>query len=362
MSNNEGARDLNEVRNLNIPASIADLKVAPGDDRGRAAAIAKIRAHTGNAPKLAVVTPEPKAQASIDPDVVVDEPIEVAPQISEDAPAPVSKRSLKADDLDEIIVTIDGEDKVLSQEELKRGAAFLAANNKRAEELAREKKALEAEKAALAAKASQEVNDLSNEIATREKRNSQLDEWLEYAYSNNYTALNLPDGRKNVSVAQLENERKANELSIRRSQTRAQQKQAEIDAQQTSFREAQRAILLEKDPDITNRLDDIASYLQRAGFDEGDANLLVNAKAELVLLLDKARKYDNALNSTPEKKKASQTKVISKSGVRSEASTPLGNSNMAKWQETVQSARPGSSEYVNALRNIRQTQRAQSHR
>ena len=361
MSNNEGARDLNEVRDLRIPASISNLAVMPGDDKGKADAIAKIRAFTGKTKEAPQVEHVEPVVGSNEPQGVIDEPQEVAPPL-EGAQQTVSKRSLKADDLDEIIVTIDGEDKVLTSEELKRGAAFLAANNKRAEELARDRKFLEAEKTALAVKASKEVNDLTSEIATREQRNSQLDEWLEYAYRNNYTALNLPDGKKNVSVAALENERKANELAIRRSQTKAKEKQAEIEAQQASFREAQRAILLEKDPDITNRLDDIASYLERSGFDRDDAQLLINAKAELVLLLDKARRFDNALNSTPEKKKASQTKVISKSGIRSEASAPTINSNVDKWQQVVNSARPGSSEYINALRNIRQTQRSQSRR
>ena len=355
-------RNLGEATAINIPDAVRNLPtVMPGDDTGRADAIRKIREATGKVvplkPQQNIATQDASPEvsdANDAPQIEVEEP-EVT---YSDAQEAVSKRSLKVDELDELVMDFDGEEIVLSKDDLKKGAGLYKANNKKAEELAHERKALEAEKAALAAKASNEVNDLQREIATRETRNSQIDEWLEYAYRNNYVSLKFPDGSQ-VQVAKLENERKANELAIRRSQTTASKKQQEIEESRRSFIESQRQILKAADPQIEDRLDDIASYLKRAGFTEDDANVLVNAKAELVLLLDKARKYDNALNSTPEKKKASQTKVISRGSSRSESpTTPQGNSNVAKWQEVVRSAPQGSSQYVEALRNIRKLQRA----
>ena len=349
-------RDIGDATAI-ITDAVGNIPVVmPGDEVGRADAIAKIRAAMG---KSVPAKPEPPVATQAEPssDTLIAEQDEQPVISTLDDASTVSKRSTKLEelDLDEIILDFDGEELALSKEDLKKGAGLYKANNQKSEELARERKALEAEKAALAAKAGDEVRVLNDELAKRQNRTSQLDELLEYAYDNKYAALKFPDGKVS-QVADLEREHKANTLAIARLQKQAQAKEKEVQESRENFIRQQREILMQKDPTITKRLDDIASYLKRGGFEDHHADTLINADARLVLLLDKARKYDDALNATPEKKKASQTKVISKPN-RSE-NRGAADGHYVQLQKDLSSAAPGSSQYREALKALRMAERA----
>jgi hypothetical protein len=348
-------RDIGDAVAIPEGRDFIGLNVQTGDEVGRAEAIRKIREASNKTPASSV-EPQSAIQITDDQEALDDssspDELEVEPPIGTDAEQSVSKRSLKLDELDELIIDFEGEELTLSKDDLKKGVGLYKVNNKKAEELAREKKALEAQKAEVAQRASQEISSFGTDIANREQRNRQIDELLEYAYANKYTSLTFKDGSK-TTVNDLEYERKANELAIRRIETQAEQKRKELETYSAEWRERQEAILREKEPEILMRLDDIANYLERLGFSESESQALINADAKLVLALDRARKYDNALNSKGERKKSVQTKVISKSTSQAGARTGAVNSNLSNWQEVLSKSPAGSTQYREALKHIR---------
>lgn len=330
------------------PDGLLGLNVTPGDKEGLAKAVALIHEKTGTKPVTENATPKKTAASEVNTSADDDD---TDAQSKQDA-STVSKRSLKLDELDELIMSFDGEELVLSKEELAKGAGLYRKNNERAEELAKEKKALEAERVAYAAKASNELSGMTDELASVDTRLSQLDEWLEFAYRNNHNALRLKDGSV-VEVSKLEKEAKGLELSKRKLERRAEEKKQEILEASAKFRAEQETILAKLDAELPKRRDELAAYLEKIGFNSEEANSLVHAKAELVYLLDKARKFDMALNAKPEKKVGQQTKTISRPSTRDGVSSGGAENEVSALRQKVQSAKVGTHDYMNALKELR---------
>ena len=372
MISEKDGRNLDDAKPLDIPNSVANLKVEPGDDRGRAAAIARIKQATSKLPaqdtKQAIQTQNTSVDAPLEvsdePTLVTDESEDVASTVAEqdiapnDSPTPVTKRSVALDDLDELIFTHKGQEIILSKDELAKGAGLYAANNLKAEELARERKAVAAEKATWAAKASQEATATSNDIQTLENRNNQLDEWLAIAYKANAPALKMQDG-STIEVKHLENEQKANAITIKKLNLQKEQKAKELEQYAADYRERRDAQLRERDSKLADNLDGLAHYLKKTGdFSEQQANFLAyDTEVGLLTLIDKARKYDAAINAAPQRKKVTETKVISRGSSRNERVANTTSNHIQKLRETVSKATPGSSAYVNGLRELRKAQR-----
>ena len=344
-------RNIGEAIPINVDAIAHIPNVANSTPQEKRDAVSQAHAILrGNAP----AAPDIPIQEGIEPESESLDVVHEEPQHSKDAQQ-VSKRSLRVDDLDadELIVNIDGEEVALSKEDLKKGAGLYEANNKKSRELAQDKKALEAEKAVLAVKISQEVEQTSNEINRLSGKQDQINDVLAYAYERGYDTVKFKDGTS-AQVAHLEKEHRANTIRIERLNKARASKQAEAQRAAENYVAQQRETMRNIDPTLENRLTDIESYVKSLGFNDAEARHLLNVDARFILALDKARKYDGALSSKGEKREPSQTRTINRTTGRSENAAynaPISS----EWQK-VFAAGPKHPQYRESLKNIRMAQ------
>ena len=119
------------------------------------------------------------------------------------------------------------------------------------------------------------------------------------------------------------------------------------------FIRVQDEVLETKAPNVKKARNDITKFLERQGFTKEESQALAHAKAELLILFDKAMKYDNAINSqSKEKKVSTNTKVIKQSSRLAGRGTLQNSSQTTRIQELQSLGTKANADQLRELRRL----------
>jgi len=344
---------------------------APQDDAGRAEYLQKIRA-LRNSEKAAPAEPEAVKKAPVSQPEVIDPPEEEDLQqdaIQSDEPrdaevsdspgdTPSNRTRLSKDDLKDYEIPVtneNGEIEYLSYDEFEKTVGTYSKQNKRARELAEREREVEAIKTKLVEEQTRIVNQTTGQEAKLQSRYQWVQQSLEHAAKYGIDVVEFEDGTKK-KVTQLIAEKAAIESNYQKLQSRKEEAKRSIERAREDFIKEQDRILEERAPNVKKARADIAKFLERNGFTSEESNALAYSKAELLMLIDKAMRYENATKSqTKEKKVAQNTKVLKQPSRLSGRGTPANSPVMSRMQE-LQSK--GTRATANELRELRRLQLA----
>lgn len=310
------------------------------DDNARGEYLQKLRALRQTS-KEAVPSNVPDKPADIQPDTTIDlpedEPSQDAIQPQSEVTDKTSARTrLSKDDLKEYEIPVtneDGEVEYLSYEDFEKTVGLYSKQNKRARELADREREVEALKTTLLSESTQVVDRVNSQEIQMTERYKWVQDSLAFAHQHGVDIVKFEDG-SSKKVTQLIAEKTAIETQAAKLQNERQQAQSRIELAQKDFIKAQDAILEERAPNVKKSRNDIAKFLERQGFTTVESQALAHSKAELVILIDKAMKYENAINSqSKEKKVSTNTKVIKQSSRLAGRGTPQNSSSTTRMQE-----------------------------
>jgi hypothetical protein len=318
------------------------LAVPPmNDENGRAEYIAKIRA-LRNAPAKAEPQPQPQPKAEVVQPEPVDTPAE--PELSADAidePSEVvdtasSRTRLSPEDLAEYEIPVtdeDGNTQYLSYDEFQKTVGLYSKQNKRARELAEREREVEALKTNLISQNAAVIDQTTAQEAQMTERYQWVQNSIAFAHQHGVDVINFEDGTSKKLTALIA-EKTALENAYNGLQAKKTQAQRQLEAAQQDFIKAQDEVLEKRAPNIKKSRADIAKFLEREGFTQAEANALAHAKAELLVVIDKAMRYDNAQNSQPkERKVSSNTKVLKQPSRLAGRGTPVNSQSNTRMQE-----------------------------
>ena len=214
------------------------------------------------------------------------------------------------------LVRIDGEDYEVSLEELQSGYQRQKDYTKKTQEISEARKAAEAQQAEL--------------IATQEDfiQKAQMADQLLNRDLNKYKSVDWEALKQEDPVGYVQKQIEIGELNQARQQLRDQAQQVFESNQkaqreeQAKMLEAERKEMLKLFPDwrdsdkATSQQSNIINYARELGY--VDTELAMITRAKDLLVLDKARKYDEMIKDTGEittKKKPAMRKVIKSKGV-----------------------------------------------
>jgi hypothetical protein len=329
------------------------------DEAGRAEYLAKIRA-LRNKPSEEVV---PTAPATVDaqPDTEVsadfDEPVTDAMLPATEVTDTASNRTrLSQEDLADYEIPVTDEDgnvTYLSYDEFNKTVGTYSKQNKKLRELAEREREVDALKTKLVEENSRVLQNSDVQESKLNERYQWVQNSLLHAHKYNVDTIEFEDGTRR-SVAQLVAEKTALESNYNSLQLAKSKAQESLKQAQEDFIRAQDKILEERAPTLKKSRADISKFLERQGFTSEESNALAHAKAELVILLDKAMKYENAQRGqVKEKKVASNTKVIKQPSRLAGRGTLANSPSVSRAQEL---QRLGSKATPDQLRELRRLQ------
>lgn len=332
------------------------------DEAGRAEYLQKIRA-LRNTSKEAVTSnaKEPEVAPVIQPDTEVDQPVD---EPSRDAIQPEtevqdtssSRTRLSKDDLKDYEIPVtneDGEIEYLSYDEFEKTVGLYSKQNKRARELADREREVEALKSTLLTESTNIVNKVNQQEVQLTERYQWVQNSLAFAHQHGVDVVKFEDG-STKKVTQLIAEKTAIETQAAKLQAERTAAQQKLERASQDFIRAQDDVLEQKAPTVKKARNDITKFLERQGFTKEESSALAHSKAELLILIDKAMKYESAINSqSKEKKVSTNTKVIKQASRLAGRGTPANSSQTTRIQE-LQSL--GSKAKPDELRELRRLQ------
>ena len=175
---------------------------------------------------------------------------------------------------------------------------------------------------------------------------------LAFAHKHGVDVIKFEDGTSK-KVTQLITEKTALENQYTTLSQRKQQAQMKIQQAQFDFVAQQDQILEQRAPNIKKARNDISKYLERSGFTAEEAAALAFSKAELLMVIDKAMKYENASRSQPkEKKVASNTKVLKQPSRLAGRGTPQNSPSTSRMSELQSLGSKASPDQLRELRRL----------
>jgi hypothetical protein len=328
------------------------------DDAGRAEYIKKLREM--RTPAKAEPESQPQTVA-VQPDLDTETPDVDSSTDAVDTPARVtdtssSRTRLSPSDLAEYEIPVTDEDgnvQYLSYDDFNKTVGLYSKQNKRSRELADKEREVEALKTNLISQNAATVNAVSAQETQMTERYQWVQNSIAFAHQHGVEVIQFEDGTSKKLTALIA-EKTALENSYNQLQVKKSQAQQALDAAQQDFIRAQDKVLDERAPNVKKSRNDIAKFLEREGFSSAEANALAHAKAELLMVIDKAMKYDNAQNSqTKERKVSTNTKVLKQPSRLAGRGTPVNSPSNTRMQE-LQSL--GTKAKPDELRELRRLQ------
>jgi hypothetical protein len=311
------------------------------DDNARAEYLQKIRA-LRNPPKEAEpAAPQPQAEVvDVQPDDVPStdyvEPPEDAIVDSQTQDTQSNRVRLSPDDLRDYEIPVTDENgnvTYLSYEEFDKTVGLYSKQNKRARELADREREVDALKNQLLSEQGNVIQQTSAQELAMAQRYQWIQNSLAFAHKHGVDVVKFEDGTTK-KVTQLITEKTALETQYNNLSQRKQQAQLKIQQAQMDFVAQQDQILDQRAPNIKKARNDISKYLERNGFTAEEAAALAFSKAELLMVIDKAMKYENAGRSQPkEKKVASNTRVLKQPSRLAGRGTPVNSPSTSRISE-----------------------------
>jgi cell division septum initiation protein DivIVA len=302
------------------------------DDKAKGEYLAKLRAMRKPpeevAAPAATEAPAPTAELpdTVEPEVVEEPVTDATPDEPQDTPA--SRIRLSKEDLQEYEIPVydeDGNITYLSYDEFNKTVGTYSKQNKKLRELAEREREVEALKTNLVAEQQKILQNTTNQEQVMSERYQWVQNSIAYAHQHGVDVVKFQDGTSK-KVTQLIAEKTALETQYSKLQAQKQQAQQMIESAQADFIKAQDAILEQKAPSIKKARADITKFLERQGFTSEEASALSYSKAELLMLIDKAMRYENAQRGqVKEKKVATNTKVIKQSSRLAGRGTPVSS-------------------------------------
>lgn len=332
------------------------------DDNARAEYLQKIRA-LRNPPKEAVpAAPAPEAEAdSVD---VQPDPVPVADYVEPEQDAIVDSQPqdtasnrirLSPDDLKDYEIPVTDEDgnvTYLSYDEFEKTVGLYSKQNKRARELADREREVDALKNQLLTEQGTIIQQTSAQELAMAQRYQWIQNSLAFAHKHGVDVIKFEDGTSK-KVTQLITEKTALEAQYNTLSQRKAQAQLKIQQAQIDFVSQQDSILEQRAPNIKKARNDISKYLERNGFTSEEAAALAFSKAELLMVIDKAMKYENAQRSQPkEKRVASNTKVLKQPSRLSGRGTPSNSPSTSRMSELQNLGAKASPDQLRELRRL----------
>lgn len=348
------------VRNDVPIVADATLLTVPNmnDEAARGEYLKKIRA-LRNQPSTEV---EPSQSAPAQPELLTLQPdtdldtLDDVPSVDAvPADTAATRTRLSKEDLQDYDIPVTDEDgnvEYLSYDEFVKTVGLYSKQNKRARDLAEREREVEVLKTQLSERNAQALAGIQDEASKLENRYTWVQNSIAHAHKHSLDIVEFEDGTKR-KLTQLIAEKTAlengyTELLKRRAQAEQQLRQAQED-----FVSAQDKILEERAPTVRRARADIAKFLERSGFTNQEAQALSHAKAELLMVLDKAMKYDNAQRSSSrEKKVGSNTKVLKQPSRLAGRGTPVNQPANTRMQELQSRGMKATADELRELRRL----------
>jgi hypothetical protein len=267
------------------------------------------------------------------------------------------RRRLSADDLQQYEIPVVGEDgtvEYLSYEDFNKTVGTYAKVNKKARELADREREIDAIKTRLVEANQAVLQSTESEEAKIAKRYEWVQNSIAHAHRYSVDTVKFQDGT-HKSVSQLIAEKTALENQYAQQQQRKSAAEQQIRQAQEDFIQAQEEVLKQRSPSTLKARNDIAKFLERSGFSADDANALSHSKAELMIVLDKAMRYDNALKSQSKEKRVGQnTRVLAQRSRSEGRGVSVGNPQSTRIQELERLGTKANREQLKELYRLKQ--------
>jgi hypothetical protein len=332
------------------------------DEAGRAEYLQKIRAlrnqpSTEVAPQAApaqeAVVEQPDTEVTSDYDEPITDAIEPASEVSDTASG---RTRLSQEDLADYEIPVTDEDgnvTYLSYDEFNKSVGLYSKQNKKSRELAEREREVEALKTSLLTEQNNILQQSTNQEAQMSERYQWVQNSIAFAHKNGVDIVKFEDGTTKA-VTQLIAEKTALENDYAQLQQRKAEAQKAIDRAQDDFIKKQDEVLEQRAPNIKKARADIAKFLERQGFTSEESKALSYSKAELLMLIDKAMKYENAQRGqVKEKKVATNTKVLKQPSRLAGRGTLANSPSVSRAQEL---QRLGTKATPDQLRELRRLQ------
>ena len=269
---------------------------------------------------------QPKAEEAppTEVDESTDDPDESVEAVSEDEP--VEEDSEEADSEDEepeddeellFAVRVDGEEQEVTLDELLKGYSRQSAFTKKTQDLAEERKQIEALQ-------TQYNQDMQQIQAERQQYAQHLQQIIENSTLDQYATVDWDRLKSEDPIAFLEKKEEFREAQEKIARVQQQQQQAtarnQAEAQQQwqESLKTEHAALVEKlpewgDPDKQKPLaGELRSYASSQGFQDAEIESLIDHRS--FIILNKARLYDELQKSDPKTKKIRNKPRVIRSG------------------------------------------------
>jgi hypothetical protein len=332
------------------------------DEAGRAEYLQKIRALRNQpsteaapqapaAPEAAVEQPDTEVTADIDEPIT--DAMEPAAQVSDTAS---NRIRLSQDDLADYEIPVTDEDgnvTYLSYDEFNKSVGLYSKQNKKSRELAEREREVEALKTSLLSEQTKVLQQTASQETAMAERYQWVQNSIAFAHKNGVDVVKFEDGTSK-KVTQLIAEKTALENDYSQLQQKKAQAEQMMESAHQDFIRQQDAVLEERAPNIKKSRADIAKFLERQGFTSEESKALSYSKAELLILIDKAMKYENAQRGqVKEKKVATNTKVLKQPSRLAGRGTLANSPSVSRAQEL---QRLGSKASPDQLRELRRLQ------
>jgi hypothetical protein len=340
------------------------LKVpSMNDDAGKQAYLQKIRSLRNQpstpaaAPATETVVPDsPTVEQAVEPEAHSDEPasIDARPESAAQDTAQ-SRTRLSKDDLAEYEIPVtdeNGETVYLSYDDFNKTVGTYSKQNKKLRELAEREREVEALKTNLVAESTKIIGDIGQREQQMQQRYQWVQESLAFAHQHGIETIKFEDGTTR-RVTQLIAEKTALETEYNKLNTRRQEAQTAVQRAQEDFVRKQDTVLQERAPNIVKSRPDIVKFLERQGFTNEESSALAYSKAELLILIDKAMRWENAQRGeAKEKKVASNTKVLKNPSRLAGRGTPVNSQASSRVQELRSLGTKASPDQLRELRRL----------
>lgn len=338
------------------------------DPAQKAEYLKRVRALRNEPPPAPVAPAEPELQEPLDasdsedqdsqPDLPPEpsETEESSPDATLKPDVDTSNRvRLTADDLADYeipVVDEDGNTVYLSYDEFNKTVGTYSKQNKKLRELAEREREVEAIKTNLLQEQAKVIQSSVNQEAKMAERYAWVQESIAFAHQHGVDEVQFEDGSKR-KITQLIAEKTALENGYNQLMARRAQAQEAVNRAQQDFIAAQDKVLEARAPNTKKARADIAKFLEREGFTSQEANALAHAKAELLILLDKARRYDDAQRGVVKDKKVNtNTRVLKQPSRLAGRGTPVNNPAATRISELTALGTKATPDQLRELRRL----------
>lgn len=348
-----------------IVADATLLKVpSMNDEAGKQEYLKKIRAMR-NQPSTEAAAPATVQNATPSVDTV-EQPDDVVATDGDDhftdaSPSTTTKDTasnrtrLSKDDLSDYEIPVtdeNGETVYLSYEEFNKTVGTYSKQNKKLRELAEREREVEALKTNLVAEQTKIIGNIENREQQMQERYQWVQDSIAFAHKHGIDNIKFEDGSTR-KVTQLIAEKTALETEYNRLNQRRHEAELAVKRAQEDFVRKQDTILSERAPNITKSRPDMIKFLERQGFTSEESGALAYSKAELLILIDKAMRWDNAQRGeTKEKKVASNTRVLKQPSRLQGRGTPVNSQASSRMNELRSLGNKASPDQLRELRRL----------